>query len=84
MRTLRTRVLLASVLAIGAQLAGCGDADCPSSVAEQARCSTAGLTCYNGGSESCTCTSGVWQCGVSVHDMAIPDLARHDMLPLGD
>jgi hypothetical protein len=76
MKKLGARVLLASVLAIGAQLAGCGDVtDCPGAVADHTSCSTAGLTCF-AGAEQCTCTAGSWQC--KRPDMAVPDMA-HDM-----
>ena len=79
MRTLRTRVLLASVLAIGAQLAGCGDmADCPGAVADHATCTSAGLSCFSG-PNTCTCTGGQWQC--KFPDLAVPDLSHpiHDL-----
>jgi hypothetical protein len=70
-------VLLASVLAIGAQLAGCGPTDCPATVAASTSCGTEGMTCYDG-PDQCTCTGGIWQCGA--RDMAVPDLApRHDL-----
>ncbi|MDB4967635.1 MAG: hypothetical protein JWN44_3324 [Myxococcales bacterium] len=80
MRSFRTRVLLASVLAIGAQLAGCGDTtDCPSAVADHTSCSTSGLSCF-AGAEQCTCTGGLWQC--QRPDMSIHDLSPHpDDLP---
>jgi hypothetical protein len=63
-----TRMLLASMLAIGAAaFAGCDDmADCPSTVADTAACSANGLTCDSSGS-SCTCSGGHWVC--AFHDM---------------
>ncbi len=79
MQRLRTRVLLASVLAIGAAVAGCGDVtDCPSAVADHMSCPTSGMTCFDG-AMSCTCSGGSWQC--KFPDMAVPDLAMHDLRP---
>ena len=80
-----TRMLLASVLAIGAgSFAGCGDdaADCPGTVAAGASCTTSGLACY-AGSKLCVCTSHVWDCGLPV-DMRVPDLSLRDMTPATD
>jgi hypothetical protein len=79
-----TRMLLASVLAIGASsFAGCGDGDCPATVAEAASCSANGLTCFNGNA-SCVCSGGQWSCPIDLpvpgpHDMTTRDLAsEHD------
>ena len=77
------RMLLASVLAVGAgSLAGCGDS-CPSQFSGY--CSTEGLTCTASGL-TCTCTTGDWSCNetnyppvrdlsAAVHDLSMPDLA---------
>ena len=75
MQRLRTRVLLASVLAIGAQLAGCGDVtDCPGNVADRATCSTAGLSCYANGT-ACHCLNGSWRCDYpDIHFPMPPDM----------
>ena len=71
-------LLLASVLAIGVgSIAGCDDTtDCPAAVAQGTSCTSSGLTCFAGASQ-CTCTSGLWQCKPG--DMAVPDLATHDL-----
>lgn len=75
-----TRMLLASVLAIGAgSFAGCGDmADCPGAIAGGSSCSAEGLSCSSSGF-NCTCVSGLWAC---VDDLPFPivhDLAMHDL-----
>ena len=84
-----TRMLLASVLAIGASsFAGCGDGDCPATVAAAASCTSNGLTCFNGNT-SCTCSGGQWSCPTDLpvavpHDLATHDLAMPDEGPPGD
>ncbi len=82
MRTI-TRILLASVLAIGAAaFAGCGDTDCPAAVTNHTSCSSAGLTCDYENVGDCTCENGTWECSapdigpILEHDMATRDLAR--------
>jgi hypothetical protein len=81
-----TRMLLASVLAIGAgSFAGCGDdtADCPASVGQGVACSTT-LTCFSG-AMTCACKSGAWDCNTpGPRDLAVPDLSMHDMTPSAD
>jgi len=81
-----TRMLLASVLAIGAgSFAGCGDdaADCPSNVAQGGACSTT-LSCFSG-AMTCTCKSGSWSCDEPApRDFAVPDLSLRDMTPSTD
>ena len=77
-----TRLLLASVLAIGAgSFAGCGDTDCPADVTPAGSCSSAGLTCSVSATGSCTCTNGSWSC-TEVDDLPAPaphDLSMHDL-----
>ena len=78
-----TRMLLASVLAIGASnFAGCGDTDCPASFTPGSPCTAAGLSCTTGGL-GCTCTNGgcpvdtissASQC-IPIRDLAVPDLS---------
>jgi hypothetical protein len=80
-----SRMLLASVLAIGAAaFGGCDDtADCPASFNGGAPCTSAGLTCF-AGSASCTCTSGVWACN---NDLPFPlprDMTPRDLTPATD
>jgi hypothetical protein len=84
MRTITAMLLLASVLAIGAgSIAGCDDTtDCPAAVAQGTSCTTSGLSCF-AGANSCTCTSGLWQCKAA--DMAVQDLATpRDLRPETD
>jgi hypothetical protein len=75
-----TRMLLASVLAIGASnFAGCGDTDCPASFTPGSPCTAAGLSCTTGGL-GCTCTNGGWACDDG--DLPFPivrDMATHDL-----
>ncbi len=84
-----TRMLLASVLAIGASsFAGCNDADCPGSITPAASCSAEGLSCSSN-SFNCTCLDGYWACVddlpvTVVHDMARHDLSLPDEGPPGD
>jgi hypothetical protein len=86
-----TRMLLASVLAIGASsFAGCGDTDCPASFAEGGSCSSEGLSCTAAAS-SCTCSGGVWACTDDLPFPAMHDLPAHphdlsmpDQSPPGD
>ena len=82
-----TRMLLASVLAIGAGsfAAGCGNTDCPGSITGTESCSTEGLTCTPPGQETCTCSNGKWLCTDGdlpmplLRDMSMRDLASsHD------
>jgi hypothetical protein len=80
MRTI-TRMLLASVLAIGASsFAGCGDmADCPSTFSAGGSCTAAGLSCTAAAGFTCTCTSGVW---ASNNDLPFPlprDMSTRDL-----
>jgi hypothetical protein len=76
-----TRMLLASVLAIGAgSFAGCGDTDCPAATSAGTSCSSAGLTCFNGAG-TCTCNNGSWSC-THVDDLPAP--VPRDMLPARD
>jgi hypothetical protein len=88
MRTI-TRMLLASMLAIGASsFAGCADADCPSTITAGASCSAAGLSC-SVGAEYCTCVNGQWACMddlpvTVVHDLSMHDLSMPDQGPSGD
>lgn len=66
-----TRMMLASVLAVGASLfAGCGQTDCPDSITVGESCSAgSGLFCDYAGS-TCMCESGKWQCsGPDIHDV---------------
>ena len=71
-----TRMLLASVLAVGAgSFAGCGTTDCPSSVAQGVSCSTLGLTCGD-----CTCTGKDWACSAPDFPFPVPrDMAKPGM-----
>jgi hypothetical protein len=84
-----TRMLLASVLAIGAGcFAGCGDSDCPSAFAGATSCSGDGLVCGNAG-VTCTCHDGQWDCvegdlPMVVRDMTRPDMANLDMTTTTD
>ncbi len=82
MRTI-TSALFASVLAIVAgSVAGCDDTtDCPATVSAGASCTASGLSCSTGAMQ-CTCTGGSWSC--KMPDMAVPDLATHDMRPQVD
>jgi hypothetical protein len=75
-----TRMLLASVLAIGAgSFAGCGDADCPATTSAGESCSSAGLSCFTAGG-SCTCNNGRWACTDGDLPMVPPrDLSTHDL-----
>jgi hypothetical protein len=79
-----TRMLLASVLAIGASsFAGCGDTDCPASFSPGSSCTAEGLSCTTPGGSSCQCLSGGWACfegdmPIVIRDMA-HDLATHDL-----
>jgi len=84
MRTI-TRMMLASVLAVGAGIfAGCGDTDCPEDIANQPSCSSAGLTCTTS-TATCKCDGTSWSCEIggdmpiSIRDMTPPrDLAESD------
>lgn len=80
-----TRMLLASVLAIGAgSFAGCGDmADCPGSITGGDSCSAAGLSCSSG-SFYCTCMSGLWACVDDLPPPIVHDMAMHDLAPATD
>jgi hypothetical protein len=82
-----TRMLLASVLAIGAgSFAGCGDTDCPSTAAAASSCSGEGLSCSYGSTETCTCRSGSWSC-VESDDAHFPmprDMSMRDLAPAID
>lgn len=79
-----TRMLLASVLAVGASsFAGCGDGDCPPSVTPFSSCSSAGLTCYYG-IATCQCVNGLWSCPTDMPMVPIRDLATHDLTPSSD
>ncbi|HEX9104066.1 MAG TPA: hypothetical protein VF997_17765 [Polyangia bacterium] len=86
---MRTRMLLASVLAVGASsFAGCGDGDCPATVNAQESCSATGLSCTSAGA-SCTCLNGAWACNIDLplqmpHDLATHDLATHDLAQPSD
>ena len=76
-----TRMLLASVLAIGAgSFAGCGDTDCPAETSAGTSCSSAGLTCFNG-LGNCTCDNGSWVC---THADDLPFPVPRDMTPARD
>ena len=75
-----TRMLLASVLAIGAgSFAGCGNTDCPSTFTQGASCSSEGLSCTTS-AESCACSGGHWVCAIDFGPEPIPDMAKpHDL-----
>ena len=77
-----TRMLLASVLAIGASsFAACDMADCPSTISGGDSCSAVGLSCSAGGGH-CDCLNGHWACTdgdlpmVPPRDMTMRDLAN--------
>ena len=75
-----TRMLLASVLAIGAAaFAGCNDADCPSSIMAASSCSAAGLSC-SWGTGNCQCLNGQWACTDGDLPMVLPrDMSMRDL-----
>ena len=72
-----TRMLLASVLAIGAgSFAGCGDTDCPATMSAGTSCIVGGAHLLRRPNGNCTCNDGA----VELHDVGhLPAAPPHDM-----
>lgn len=79
-----TRMLLASVLAVGAaSFAACDMADCPSSFSSGESCSAEGLSCAAAG-EQCNCLNGKWVCAADLPDVLPRDMSMRDLATPSD